>query len=83
MKYFVTKTTKGKLEYKKYKCINGWSSNPRECWQFSKVGAQKIVNRLNERCDYNHQSYPKEMHFNTMEVDRVLGKCASKSGFYR
>ncbi len=73
MKYFVTKTTTGKLEYKKYKCIDGWSTDPKECWQFSKAGAQNIANRLNEQHEYGSQSYPKKIHFNTMEAARVLG----------
>ncbi len=74
MKYFVTKTTAGKLEYKKYKCIDGWSTDPKECWQFSKSGAQKIADRLNEHYEFEQQTYPKKIHFNTMEVSRVFGK---------
>ena len=37
------------IKYKKYKCIDGWSKNCKECWQFSKQGAKKIINRLKER----------------------------------
>lgn len=80
MKYFVTKTTTGKLEYKKYKCIEGWSTDPSECWQFSKAGAQKIADRLNEHYEFDQQGYPKKIHFNTMEVSRVLGKNNIPSG---
>lgn len=68
MKYYVIKTTKGWIEYKKYKCIDGWSKDKQECWQFSKVGAEKIAKRLNEQCGYEKQSYPKSIHFNILKV---------------
>lgn len=63
MKYYVIKTTKEGVQYKKYKCIDGWSKNKAECWQFSKVGAEKIAQRLNER-----ESIPYKVHFNTLAV---------------
>ena len=68
MKYYVIKTTKRGVEYKKYKCIDGWSKTPEGCWQFSKAGAEKIVTRLNKIYDYEKQPYPKRIHFNLLEA---------------
>lgn len=68
MKYLVIKTTKHGIEYKRYKCIEGWSKHPDGCWQFSKAGAEKIAKRLNKEYDYEGQSYPKRVHFNILEV---------------
>ena len=47
-KYIIVRKVKGEKEYKKYKCIDGWSKNPEECWKFSKGGAVKICQRYNE-----------------------------------
>lgn len=68
MKYYVIKTTKKGVEYKKYKCIEGWSKTPEGCWQFSKPGAKKIADRLNMLYGYEKQSYPKRIHFNILEI---------------
>lgn len=68
MKYYVIRTTKNGIEYKKYKCIDGWSKSPADCWKFSKAGARKIAERLNKACNYNEQAYPKKVHYNTLEV---------------
>lgn len=51
--YYITRTNKsGKVLYKQYKCVDGWTTTPTLCWQFSKVGATKIVERLtaNDKC---------------------------------
>lgn len=61
--FYVIKTTKNGIEYKKYKCIDGWTKDKSECWQFSKSGAEKIAARLNER-----YAVPLKVHFNTLEV---------------
>lgn len=47
-KYYIRKTNKqtGKVEYKRYKCIDGFSPNKELCWQFSKQGALRIIERL-------------------------------------
>lgn len=68
MKFYVIKTTRKGIEYKRYKCIEGWSKTPDECWQFSKQGAEKIAERLNREYKYEQQSYPKRIHFSIKEV---------------
>ncbi len=72
MKYFVIKTTVNKVEYKKYKCIDGWSTDPNECWQFSKQGAEKIAKRLNDFYEVDNQPYPKSVHFNILKASKTL-----------
>ena len=47
MKYFVIKTTKDGIEYKRYKCIDGWTKNKEICWKFSRQGAKQIADRRN------------------------------------
>ncbi len=69
MEYYVIKTTKSGVEYKKYKCIDGWSENPKECWRFSESGAKTIAERLNELYGYDKQLYPKKVHFSVLAVD--------------
>lgn len=45
--YIVKHNTQlGTTEYKRYKCIDGFSKNKSECWKFSKAGAAKIIERL-------------------------------------
>lgn len=48
MKYYIRKTNKktGKVEYKRYKCSDGFSENKDLCWKFSKQGALKIIEVL-------------------------------------
>lgn len=48
MKYYIKMTNKqfGTTEYKRYKCIDGFSKNKSQCWKFSKQGALKIIERL-------------------------------------
>lgn len=65
-KYYVIKTTKDGVQFKKYKCIDGWTKNRNECWEFSKQGAEKIANRLNEQ-----NKEPHKTHYNTVEVERL------------
>ena len=43
MKFYVIKTTKNGIEYKKYKCIDGWTKEKTASWQFSKQGAERIA----------------------------------------
>ena len=69
MKYYVIKTTRNGIEYKRYKCIDGWSKEPTGCWQFSKQGAESIAKRLNEQFGFDNQAYPKKVHFNIKEVE--------------
>lgn len=48
MKYYIVMTHKntGIKEYKRYKCIDGFTTRKDLCWQFSKQGALKIIERL-------------------------------------
>lgn len=52
MKYYIKQinTQLNRVYYKRYKCSWGWVSeaHKNECWQFSRGGAQKIVERLRE-----------------------------------
>lgn len=50
MKYYIRMTNHqtGKVKYKRYKCIDGFSENKAMCWQFSKPGALKIIERLKQ-----------------------------------
>lgn len=66
VRYYVIKTTKAGIEFKRYKCIEGWSRDRSECWKFSKQGAQQIADRLNKECRYDEQAYPKTVHYNIM-----------------
>lgn len=47
-KYYIRKTNKrtGNIEYKQYKCCDGFSPDKALCWKFSKQGALKIIERL-------------------------------------
>ena len=75
MKYLITRTTKNGVEFKRYKCIEGWSKSPQGCRRFSKAGAEKIAKTLNEQYDYEGQSYPKKVHFNILEVSEEGQGC--------
>ncbi len=68
-KYYVIKTTPSSVEYKKYKCIDGWSKTSEGCWQFSKAGAEGIAKRLNKTYEYERQGYPKKIHFNVTKAN--------------
>ena len=47
-KYYIKMTNKHTniVKYKRYKCIDGFSTNKEECWKFSKQGALGIIERL-------------------------------------
>lgn len=67
-KVFVIVTTKNGIQYKRYKCIDGWSRNPDECWQFSKQGGERIAARLNKGIA---ECNKRRIHYSTLEVERV------------
>ena len=48
MKYYIVRIYKPTniKEYKRYKCIDGFTTRKDLCWQFSKQGALKIIERL-------------------------------------
>lgn len=47
-KFYIRKTNlrTGRIEYKQYKCSDGFSQNRDTCWKFSRQGAEKIIERL-------------------------------------
>lgn len=47
-KVYIRKTNlkTGRIEYKQYKCSDGFNPNRAICWKFSKRGAEKIIERL-------------------------------------
>ena len=45
-KFYIKKVHGNSIEYKRYKCIDGWNRDKNCCWQFSKQGAEKIIERL-------------------------------------
>ncbi len=55
MKYYIKITDKrvNKVFYKRYKCIEGFAYDKNLCWQFSKQGAKKIIERLKYEYRYN------------------------------
>lgn len=54
MKYYIVMHNKqfNTTQYKRYKCIDGFSKDKTICWQFSKQGALKIIERLKR--EYHH-----------------------------
>lgn len=64
-KYYVIKTTKNGIKYKRYKCIEGWSTDKSECWKFSKGGAEQIAKSLNDGIP---ESWQGKVHYNTLPV---------------
>lgn len=48
MKYYIrmTNTQTGTVKYKRYKCLDGFTSDKDLCWRFSKNGALSIIERL-------------------------------------
>lgn len=64
MKWYVVKTTKSGIEYKKAKCLDTWSKQKSGCWQYSLQGARRIAERLNSQLapywrDKIHYNYVK------------------------
>lgn len=64
MKYYVIRTTKDGIEYKQFKCIDGWTKDKSLCWGFSKQGAQKIADRLNALYEI-----PGNVHYNILPAE--------------
>lgn len=54
-KYYVIKTTKNGVEYKRTKCCDYWSKSKDGCWQYSKQGARQIAERLNSQREHQKQ----------------------------
>ena len=68
-KYYVIRTTKSGIMYKRTKTLDKWSSNPECCWQYSRQGAQRIADRLNERENPRGEPWWKVgIHYSIKEV---------------
>ena len=48
MRYYIKMYNKqfNTIKYKRYKCIDGWSTNKEECWKFTQQSAMNIIERL-------------------------------------
>lgn len=44
------------IEYKQYKCIDGFCKDKSLCWKFSKQGARKIIESLKREYHRNIQN---------------------------
>ena len=50
MKYYIYRFNRNSgFVFKRTKCSDYWTHNYRLCWEFSKQGAKKIVDLLNDR----------------------------------
>ena len=65
MKYYIKKVNRQfeTVEYKRYKCVDGFSGNKQVCWKFSKQSALKIIERLKD--EYKRNGY---IYFDLEEV---------------
>ena len=69
MKYYIIKTTKKGIEYKRTKCLDNWSKTPEGCWKFSEQGAKKIVDRYNQNVNPNGEAWYKiGIHYSIKEA---------------
>lgn len=68
--YFVVRTTKYGICYKRTKNHDYWSKNKNECWVYSLQGAKKIVERLNNQITWNGKRTFAEAgeHYNYIEA---------------
>lgn len=54
MKYYIRRIKydhnllKAYVEYKRYKCVEGFCTDKSMCWKFSKQGARGIIEALNK-----------------------------------
>ena len=68
-KYYVIRTTKKGIEYKRTKTRDYWSKNPEGCWQYSKQGATQIADRYNHQVNpHNEPWYSIGVHYSIKEV---------------
>lgn len=47
-KYYVIRTDKNGIKYKRTCTLDYWSNTPQGCWQYSKQGAKNIAERYNK-----------------------------------
>lgn len=57
--YFIRRTSlrTGRIDYKKNSCVDGWSNNKAQCWQFSRSGATRIVRDLQRYAEKTNNFY--------------------------
>lgn len=65
-KYYVIKTTKDGIEYKRTKCLDYWSRTKEGCWQYSLQGAKQISDRLNSQLA---PYWRNKIHYNYIKVE--------------
>ena len=64
-RYYVIRTTKDGIEYKRTKTMDYWSKNKDECWKYSRQGAKQIADRYNSQlADY----WKDKIHYNFIEA---------------
>lgn len=66
-KYFICRTTKHGVMWKKAKCLDTWSKDRASCWQFSKNGAKQIVDRYNASIPDSEKN---QIHYNYCPVSK-------------
>lgn len=64
-KFYVIRTTKHGIEYKRTKCLDYWSKSPDGCWLYSRQGAKRIADRMNNQVS---ESKKHDVHYNILEV---------------
>ena len=69
MKYYIVKYNKqfNTIEYKRYKCSDGFTTEKDLCWTFSKQGALNIIERLK----YEYRRNIDNLEFYLEEVTEV------------
>lgn len=68
-KYYVIRTTKNGVEYKRTKTLDYWSKTPEGCWQYSKQGAEHIAEHYNASINpHNEPWYKIGTHYSIKEV---------------
>lgn len=66
MKWYVIRTTKYGIEYKKAKCLATWSKTKDGCWQYSLQGAKQIADRLNSALN---PYWRDKIHYNYIKAE--------------
>ena len=71
MKYYIVKETESGKEYKRYKCIEGFSKNKDLCWKFSKQGALDIIEKLKKQFAVNYDKGLLKLYIEPAEEQAV------------
>lgn len=68
-KYYVIRTTKHGVEYKRTKTLDYWSKTPDGCWQYSKQGAKNVADKYNTMVNpKNEPWHGVGVHYSIKEV---------------